>query len=56
MSGDTYYKLTADLSSTIREIDEQEDRRIETERSTIDDMYSTGAIIRMIDRCTPTYR
>jgi len=43
------YKLSSDLSSILKEIDALEDRRIDTELETINDLYDTRSIIHMID-------
>lgn len=55
MRDSMYYKINADLSSMIKKIDEEEDRRIDTERDTIDTMCSMRNVIHMIDRCTTKY-
>lgn len=43
------YKLSSDLSSILKEIDALEDRRIDKELETINDLYDTRSIIHMID-------
>ena len=43
------YKFSSDLSSILKEIDALEDRRIDTELETINDLYDTRSIIHMID-------
>ena len=43
------YKLSSDLSSILKEIDALEDRRIDTELETINDLYDTRSIIHIID-------